>query len=225
MCTQRHIHTYTCNLDVEHKTNTYIQTYTCLERIIDNNVPIRIEFVRSWGLHASVSRHVQRTRTRVCVRVCAYTLICVCTCFCVCVSLSLSLSLSPPSPLCLSVSLSVCVRACCVCVWVVGRVGGLQHLMKFELGLTPVVIVTMSTAAIILPLAVVNDCGLEYDNVSSTWCVLCGLRKLCECVSDCVCSSRAPAHVRLLFVPTAYYACRAGKTSLRLLEYFTKNYY
>ena len=123
MCTQRHIHTYTCNLDVEHKTNTYIQTYTCLERIIDNNVPIRIEFVRSWGLHASVSRHVQRTRTRVCVRVCAYTLICVCTCFCVCVSLSLSLSL--PSLPSLSVCLSVCLRACLLlCVWVGGWEGG-----------------------------------------------------------------------------------------------------
>ena len=63
----------------------------------------------------------------------------------------------------------------CVCV------GGLQHLMKLVLGLTPEVSVTISTAAIVLPLAVVNDCGLENDNVSSTCYVL------CDCVSDCVC--------------------------------------
>jgi hypothetical protein len=115
MCKQRHTHTYTTNLDVGQKTNTHVQTYTCLERIIDNNVPIGIELVRSGGLHASVSRHVQRARACVFVRVCASMLVCVCTCFCVCVSLSLP----PPSrPFCLSVSLSVCVRACCVCVCV-----------------------------------------------------------------------------------------------------------
>jgi hypothetical protein len=156
-------------------------------------------------------RDMCSARARVFSYACAH----LCWCACVHVFACVFLSLSPPPPA-LSVCLSLCLFACvlvvcvCVCVCVCGWEGGLQHLMKLELGLTPVVIVTISTAAIILPLAVVNDCGLEYDNESSTWCVL------CDCVSDCVCSSRAPAHVRLLFVPTAYYMpCRQdfSKTS------------
>jgi hypothetical protein len=59
MCTQSHTHTYTSNLGVGHETNDHIQTYTYLERIIDNNVPMGIELVRTGGFHAY---HVQRAR-------------------------------------------------------------------------------------------------------------------------------------------------------------------